>query len=344
VDSGSTDDQDRLEGYAGASYAHTANGELRTKTTAAGTTTYDYVFGNLREVELPDGRLIEYVIDGAHRRMGKRVDGILVRGYLYKDSLNPVAELDGEGTVVARFVYGAKANVPAYMVKDGVRYRIISDHLGSVRLVVNADTGEIVQRMDYSPFGRVITDTNPGFQPFGYAGGLYDRDTGLVRFGARDYDPETGRWTVKDPILFDGGDTSLYAYVENDPINWIDPTGLCKDYWDRYMDHLNEYLINVGPYVAGVAGGLWPKSWVPRTGGHPPALGSRNPLTSVPRAMGVPGAGSAVARTGAAGIGLATVGIGFYNIGVFGSGLVYAAFPGSNGLPSGSSDCPCGGQ
>jgi RHS repeat-associated protein len=56
-------------------------------------------------------------------------------------------------------------------------------------------------------------------------GGFYDHLTGLTRFGFRDYDAETGRWTAKDPILFDGGDTSLYAYVYNDPVNWIDPTG-----------------------------------------------------------------------------------------------------------------------
>jgi RHS repeat-associated protein len=54
-------------------------------------------------------------------------------------------------------------------------------------------------------------DSNPGFQPFGFAGGLYDRDTGLVRFGARDYDAETGRWTARDPILFAGGQGNLYA-------------------------------------------------------------------------------------------------------------------------------------
>ncbi len=71
-----------------------------------------------------------------------------------------------------------------------------------------------------------ITDTNPGFQPFGFAGGLYDRDTGLTRFGARDYDPTIGRWTDKDPIGFAGGDTNLYAYVANDPINFLDPNGL----------------------------------------------------------------------------------------------------------------------
>ena len=117
-------------------------------------------------------------------------------------------------------------NVPDYMIKGGVTYRIIADHLGSPRLVVNTANGQIVQRMDYDAFGNVITDTNPGFQPFGFAGGLYDRDTKLVRFGARDYDAETGRWTAKDPILFAGRQANLYAYVRNDPLNLRDPDGL----------------------------------------------------------------------------------------------------------------------
>jgi RHS repeat-associated protein len=62
-------------------------------------------------------------------------------------------------------------------------------------------------------------------QPFGYAGGIYDRDLGLVRFGARDYDPISGRWTAKDPIGFAGDDSNLYAYVGSDPVNYIDSTG-----------------------------------------------------------------------------------------------------------------------
>jgi len=71
-----------------------------------------------------------------------------------------------------------------------------------------------------------LYDLNPGFVPFAFAGGIYDKDTGLVRFGLRDYDPEVGRWTSKDPILFDSGDSNIYMYVKNDPINWIDFLGL----------------------------------------------------------------------------------------------------------------------
>ena len=91
--------------------------------------------------------------------------------------------------------------------------------------MVDTTTGVVVQEMRYDAFGNVIFDSNPGFQPFGFAGGIYDSDTRLTRFGARDYDAVTGRWTAKDPIRFDGGDANLYGYVLGDPVNLVDPTG-----------------------------------------------------------------------------------------------------------------------
>jgi RHS repeat-associated protein len=223
------DEQDRVLQYGDTTFTYTANGELKSKTLAGATTTFDYdAFSNLRQLVFPGGRTIEYVIDGQNRRVGKKVDGTLVQGWLYADQLRIVAELDSTSTVVSRFVYGSRANVPDYMLKGGVTYRILSDHLGSPRLVVNVADGTIVQSVSYDEFGRVLSDNNPGFQPFGFAGGLYDRDTGLVRFGARDYDPHTGRWTAKDPIGFGGGLSNLYGYVGGDPVNFVDPSGRAK--------------------------------------------------------------------------------------------------------------------
>ena len=228
VISGQYDAQDRMTGYGSCTYEYTANGELtRRIDTATNTVTrYRYdVFGNLREAWLPDGRQVTYTIDAQNRRIGKAIDGTRVQGFLYLNQLEPIAELDGNGNIVASFVYADRSNTPSLMLKGGKTYRIIADHLGSVRLVVDIATGEVAQRMSYDEFGNVVEDTNPGFQPFSYAGGIYDRDTGLVRFGARDYDPLTGRWTAKDLKGFTDG-TNRYAYARLEPINRYDLNGL----------------------------------------------------------------------------------------------------------------------
>ncbi len=223
---GTYDNQDRLLTYGSATYSHTAHGEWLSKTAGAQTTTYQYdALGNLTAATLPGGPAIEYLIDGRNRRVGKKVGGSLVQAFLYQGQLHPVAELDGAGNVVSRFVYATRGNVPAYLIKGGLTYRIIADHLGSPRLVIDVATGTIAQRMDYDEFGQVLNDSNPGFQPFGFAGGLYDRDTKLIRFGARDYDAVTGRWTAKDPTLFLGEDVNLYLYAFGDPVNFVDPAG-----------------------------------------------------------------------------------------------------------------------
>jgi RHS repeat-associated protein len=222
---------DQLQTYAGRTYHYTASGVLQSVVdTNNATTTYTYdALGNLRTVVLPDATRIDYVVDGQNRRVGKMRNSRLVTAWLYEDDLRIAAEvdLDGQGNVTGkkRFGYGSKESVPDLMVmQDGTRYRILSDHLGSPRTII-AENGAIVARIDYDEFGRVLRDTQPGMVPFGFAGGLYDPETGLVRFGARDYDAETGRWTAKDPVRFDGGDVNLYLYAGGDPVNSADRTG-----------------------------------------------------------------------------------------------------------------------
>ncbi len=229
------DEQDRLLTHGNMGFEYTLNGELKSKTEGGVTTTFDYdVFGNLLSATLPGDITLDYVVDAQHRRIGKKVNGTLIQGFLYQDQLNPIAELDGDNNVVSRFVYATRPNVPDYLIKDGKHYRILADHLGSPRLVVDVETGEVVQRIDYDTFGNILNDSNPGFQPFGFAGGIYDHHTQLTRFGARDYDASVGRWTAKDPIGFAGGDVNLYGYVGVDPVNFVDPSGLA---WFRPNDH-----------------------------------------------------------------------------------------------------------
>ncbi|MBK9517940.1 MAG: hypothetical protein IPO09_11390 [Anaeromyxobacter sp.] len=221
------DAQDRLLAQGGEAFGWSRSGHLVQRSGAAGTTRYTVdALGSLVAVDLPDGRRVEYLVDGAGRRVGKRVDGVPVQGLLYRDGRRVAAELDGAGEVVGRFVYASRADVPDLLLRGGSTYRLVTDHLGSVRLVVDVATGATAQRLDYDPFGQVLVDTNPGFQPFGFAGGLRDLDTGLVRLGVRDYDPATGRFTSRDPLLFGGGG-NLYAYAGGDPVNRADPTGLC---------------------------------------------------------------------------------------------------------------------
>ncbi len=259
IDGGATvnatyDDQDRLEKFTPAggpewTYKYTANGELERKYETLNQSSteivYDYdVLGNLRGVDFVPGTSddIEYIIDGRNRRIGKKVGGTLEQQWLYKDQLNPIAELDGAGNITKRFIYASRANVPDVMVipaglANAGTYRIISDHLGSPRFVIDTTSGNTVQALDYDEWGNVLSDTFPGFQPFAFAGGIYDSATGLTRFGARDYDPQIGRWTSKDPIRFGGRDVNLFGYAFSNPVNAQDFSGLAPGgFGERPLD------------------------------------------------------------------------------------------------------------
>jgi len=164
------------------------------------------------------------VHDPLGRRIAKKVDGTIIEKYLWQGLTRLLAVYDGSDNLIMRFEY-ADGRMPAAMTKGGNTYYLAYDQVGSLRIVAD-NAGNVVKRIEYDSFGNIIDDTNPSFEiPFGFAGGLHDRDTGLVRFGYRDYDPDVGRWTAKDPILFAGGDTDLYGYCLNDPVNLIDPTG-----------------------------------------------------------------------------------------------------------------------
>lgn len=235
------DAQDRLMRYGNTRYEYTDAGELQRRIVpvppgqqgqnggipyTADTTTYTYdALGNLLRVATWSDT-VAYLIDGANRRVGRIENGVRTHTWLYRDGLGVIAELDGSGSLKNRYVYGTLGHVPDLVVRDGVTYRLITDQLGSVRAVVKVDSGAVVQRIDYDAWGVRTLDTAPGWQSLGFAGGLTDSTTALVRFGARDYDAGVGRWTSKDPIGRTTASVGLYAYVSNNPIASPDPSGL----------------------------------------------------------------------------------------------------------------------
>ncbi|MEM6931877.1 MAG: RHS repeat-associated core domain-containing protein, partial [Myxococcota bacterium] len=223
--SATVDARDRVTELDGVRFTYTPNGDRATRTEGAAVTTTIYgARGQLREVGLPSGQRLEYDVDPMGRRSARYLDGVLTERYLWLgDQL--LAVLEPSGALRDRFVYGDDP-VPLYFERGGVRYRLVTDIRGSVRLVVDASTGEVAQAIAYDAWGTVVSDTNPSFQPLGYVGGLYEPLTGLVRFGARDYDPALGEWTSPDPVGFALGGANLYEYALGDPINLIDPTGL----------------------------------------------------------------------------------------------------------------------
>jgi RHS repeat-associated protein len=156
-------------------------------------------FGSLRQATARDGRTIQYLVDADGRRVGRKVGDKLITGFLYHPNGSVAAQVDGDGKVISRFGYDERGHI-AFVQRAGVSYRVITDQIGSPRVIVDSRTGSIMERISYDPWGNVTQDSAPGFIPIGFAGGLLDPGTGLVRFGARDYDPISGRWTSADPI------------------------------------------------------------------------------------------------------------------------------------------------
>ncbi|MFV3409683.1 RHS repeat domain-containing protein [Bdellovibrio bacteriovorus] len=227
----SYDSQDRLLTFNGNEYSYNSNGDLNgiTVPVLIGESKFEYnAFGKLSGFIHPNGKVVRYQSDSIGRPVVKIKDGVIQSRYLYDGQLRIISMYNEATRVSKEFAHGGRVNTPVYMSSAGKIYKYIVDHLGSPRLLVDVSSGKIVQEIEYDVWGKEIKNTNREFQPYGYAGGIYDVDTRLVRFGARDYDPDIGRWISKDPILFNGGDTNLYGYVQNDPINWIDPDGEMK--------------------------------------------------------------------------------------------------------------------
>jgi RHS repeat-associated protein len=225
------DAQDRIKTLGTTTFAEDDAGSVTARTGSTPATSWSYGydgFGHLVRAARGDGRTISYRLDANGRVIQRLDNGSVTARYLYGPSANgPIASIAADGSVVDRYLYGTNPYVPDAFQRNGKSYRLVAEPNGTVRFVVDAADNTVVQRLDYDAFGVVTQDTNPGFQPFGFAGGIYDPVTGLTRFGVRDYDAAAGRFLEKDPLGLDGGLTNLYQYAAGDPVNLTDPEGTC---------------------------------------------------------------------------------------------------------------------
>ncbi len=164
-------------------------------------------------------------------------------------------------------VRDAAGNLIGFRDSSGNRWYYLQDRLGSTLAVINNTGLTVGNRYAYDEWGRstytcTTLCTGPVAQPWGYAAGLTD-PTGLIKFGARYYSPDSGRWTQLDPSGQDPG----YTYVGGDPCNRTDPSGLSH----------NGYTPCAGRWYTGVrflSAGSWLRTgWWWANGNVPKARG-----------------------------------------------------------------------
>jgi YD repeat-containing protein len=155
----SYDDEGHLLSAGDATYQYDVDGYLTSRTVGAEApyeiTSYTYSSrGELLGVNLPNGRVIEYVHDPLGRRIAKKADGVITEKYLWQGLTRLLAVYDGTGNLLMRFLY-ADGRMPVAMEKGGATYYLTYDQVGSLRAVADA-SGNVVKRIDYDSFGNII--------------------------------------------------------------------------------------------------------------------------------------------------------------------------------------------
>jgi RHS repeat-associated protein len=214
-------------------YTYDDNGNMATKVVNQQTTNCTWeAFGNLVKIDLPEGTDdVLFTYDGVGHRV-QRKQGSTVTQYLNdkaSDLVQLLAELDGQGTVNARYCMGSMLVSQERGGTDYYYYHC--DALGSCRALTNGSE-TLTDTYKYDAFGIVTASTGSTTNPYQYvaAYGIYtDPDTGLLYMRARYYSPEIGRFVSMDSYLGQDADPASlhrYLYAKGTPVRYIDRSGL----------------------------------------------------------------------------------------------------------------------
>jgi RHS repeat-associated protein len=219
-------------------YTYDNEGNLVQKTNHATGETWTYGYDHANRMVWAEDRAsnggnllqrVSFKVDVFGNRIEKDVwtaaTGTTVTRFAY-DGQEVYADLNGNYALQTRYLHGDQVDqLFARIAADGTVAWYLTDRLGSVRDLTDG-SGVVQDHIDYDGFGNVVFESNPAFgDRYKYTGREFDGETGLQYNRARYYDPMTGRWISQDPLGFAAGDSNLYRYVQNSPMNATDPSG-----------------------------------------------------------------------------------------------------------------------
>ncbi|UDQ98352.1 RHS repeat-associated core domain-containing protein [Lentisphaerota bacterium WC36G] len=151
------------------------------------------------------------------------------------------------GSISDRFVWLGD-NLLA-LEKDGVVFNYIADGNKNITQLIDMSSGSIANRYDYSPFGQLSKNTETVANVFKFSSEYAEKESGLVYYNYRYYNPTNGKWLSRDPVREHGG-KNIYGFVANNSIDFVDVLGLafteegklCKSNNYRVSFDISEYL------------------------------------------------------------------------------------------------------
>lgn len=223
-------DDNEYTAVTGMSPSYNDDGNL----IADGTLTYIYDWANrLVEVQSASQSIVKYTYDALNRRVLK-IDPQTSDVRLFVYDGNQVIEEYFNTTLERSYVYNSGIDDPVMMEYNSERYYYLKDRQGSITAITDA-SGNMVETYEYNAFGIMtvfnasgtpISESTVG-NPYGYTGRRWDNETGLWYYRNRMYDPRLGRFLQRDPLGYVDG-MNMYAYVVNNPRNFVDPMGLAS--------------------------------------------------------------------------------------------------------------------
>lgn len=237
-----------------ASYHYNGNGDLIEKRSDNGSVFYTYdALDRLVRIEYPKEEAITYIYDAFDRRIEERIlrwkqqawhEQSLAR-FIY-DGFKEIGKVNEQGDLLELRILGqgqgAEIGSAVALELDGKVFVPLHDSLGSVRCIINAEEGKVVENYRYTAYGKESLWDERGQplenslvgNPWRFCSKRVDTKTQLVFFGKRFYDPLVGRWMTPDPLFFYDS-PNVYAFVKNDPLNQCDLYGLfsISQIWDK---------------------------------------------------------------------------------------------------------------